>query len=71
MERSIEYIDKHRDEFVWCPECGTFNSANNEECWCCGSTNLNTEIGTDVEDELDFCAYALGIEPSEQVYTIK
>jgi hypothetical protein len=71
MQTSLEYIQDHIQEFVWCRNCCCFNSIENIECHNCGSTDLTTDIQQKIEDELDYNANCTGLEPQEALYQIK
>ena len=36
MIRSLDYIDRHFEDFFVCKECNAFNEINNDNCHTCG-----------------------------------
>ncbi len=71
MEERLSYITMNREEFKWCRGCNCFNSVDNSHCHHCGSTDFEIEIDEHIENETDFQAQAMGVEPINAYYTVK
>lgn len=71
MEKTLDYIQGHQHDFIWCKSCNSFNSAVNEECFFCGSTDFDFELTDHIEEELTYNTYVFGYEAKDVCYTVK